>query len=164
MTLINGIDDEHRKAPYWPRSVPTTASIQACRDWCAEHLQGFHTGRSGDFLMAQDTSAKVETVNNFTIWLKPFDEAKSQEMRAIRNQLSEVLEIREPGHDSYRFHLSLGYLIEYLSQEEAAAFAQFYRKAIVHLSDVVPVLRLGQPEFCVFQDMFAFDPMFTLKD
>lgn len=163
MTLMNGIDDEHRYAPYWPKDVPANASMQSAREWCATRLKGIRTGRTGDFRMVR---RKVESskLSSFTVMLQPVDAKQDAEMRRIRNQLSTVLQIRDPRHDSYGFHITLGYLLEYLTSEEAVEFASLYTQWMDKLFEAFPVITIAQPEFTTFNDMFRFKTEFLIPD
>lgn len=163
MTLMDGIDDEHRAAPFWPAAVPVTASLETAREWCASQLSGFHTGLSGDFTMVRRDVAPNH-INSFTVPLKPADLARDHEMRVLRNRLSDRLGIRSPGHDTYSFHITLGYLIEYLTPDEASAFQALYQGWMDRLFALHPVITIGRPEFCYFADMFAFETHFVLQD
>ncbi len=163
MTLMDGIDDEHRAPPLWPRPVPVTASLETAREWCGDQLKDFHTGRTGDFRMVQRPAAS-KNVSAFLVLLQPADEAMDREIRGLRDRLSDRLQIREPGHDTYGFHITLGYLIEHLTPEETSAFGELYQGWMDRLFAAHPVVTIGQPEFCYFSDMFAFETRFKIPD
>ncbi len=163
MTLMDGIDDEHRRAPLWPRDVPVTASLQDCIEWCSAHLKDFRTGRTGDYQMVR-REIGIDKLNSFTVHLKPISVVRDQEMRHTRDRLSETLQIRSPDHDRFGFHITLGYLVEYLTEDEARVFFAQYNRWMDNLFAALPCLTLGQPEFCTFRDMSDFTRQFYLQD
>lgn len=163
MTLIDGIDDEHRQPPLWPHELSLTASMQTAIEFCADRLGPFHTERTGDFRMVR-RDISHERINGFTVPLQPEDAAREDGMRQMRDRISDLLGIREPNHSTYGFHVSLGYQTSPMSDEEAQTFRKLQNEWMDQLFSAVPVFTLGAPEFCVFKDMFAFDTQFVLKD
>ena len=80
----------------------------------------------------------------------------------MRNQLAEVTRIRSTGHGAYRFHVSLGYKIVWLSAREQDDLREAWQRWTRSIATRAPVLVLGAPEFCTFDDMFAFHRQFYL--
>ncbi|GAY22800.1 hypothetical protein SFOMI_3362 [Sphingobium fuliginis] len=61
-----------------------------------------------------------------------------------------------PTPDTYRFHISLGYFVAWLTAAEQITFARTFNRWARQLASKSPVITLGAPEFCSFDDMFAF--------
>ncbi|MBX5041072.1 hypothetical protein HJB51_11510 [Rhizobium lentis] len=78
----------------------------------------------------------------------------------MRDRLSDLLQLRHPGHEDYVFHLSIAYLIRYPDERQRAALAAQLFELLSGLSDE---FELGAPEFCRFADMFAFHRQFFLR-
>ncbi len=85
-------------------------------------------------------------------------------MRDVRDRLASLLQIRAPNHAAYRFHITLGYLIESLNFDETKKINQLYKTWFARIEAVVPDFIIGPPAFCTFRDMFAFTPVLTLSD
>lgn len=98
------------------------------------------------------------------VGLEPADEDTARQIRGLREAFALVLGLRKPNHDAYRFHITLSYLLEWLSPAEAeqhlAAHEQFGRAFI----EAHPVLHLGPPEFCVFETLHRFLPVLRFRD
>jgi len=77
-------------------------------------------------------------------------------LRLLRDRFADVLKIRAPDHDRYAFHISIAYLIDWLTDQEQADHAAARRRWRSELERKIPVLELGAPEYCTFDDMFAF--------
>ncbi len=163
MTLFEGVDLDHRRAPFWPAPVPLDAPLSAVDQWCAARLRTFHTG-GGLFQMRPDPDVDIQTVTDFTVRLAPATEAQERRLRTLRDRLSAVLQIRSPAHDRYRFHITLGYLIDWLTPEEAERARQLFSAWGRRIATAAPEFTIGPPEFCRFRDMFAFTPLLTLAD
>jgi hypothetical protein len=71
-----------------------------------------------------------------------------------------VLGIRHRDHDRYVFHMSMAYMIRHPSEAERG-------RLVSRLADELPRLpsrfTLGAPEYCHFDDMFAFERQFFLS-
>lgn len=162
MTVLPGVDDEHRQSPLWPDAIPSDASIEACNAWCADQLRGLRTGVAR-LRMRPQPILDLEKVADFTVPLEARSAAEDHRLRALRDRLAQALRIRAPGHDAYRFHITLGYQIDWLTAEEAQAFATAYVGWMTRIAAAAPTFALGRPEFCTFKDMFAFDRQFHLS-
>ncbi|MBC2663885.1 hypothetical protein H7F50_19460 [Novosphingobium flavum] len=66
------------------------------------------------------------------------------------------MEIRTAGHDRYRFHITLAYLIRNLDDVEQREFRATYSAVHAELARRCPIIELGQPEYCSLEDMFHF--------
>ena len=60
---------------------------------------------------------EVEDCEEIRIILKPHDKESADKLRAYRDQVAEVTGIRHSWHDTFRYHLSLDYLLKPLDEE-----------------------------------------------
>ncbi len=163
MTLFEGVDLDHRFAPHWPTSVPADAPLKLVTQWCQDRLASFHTG-GGRFHMRPDPALSAHEIRDFTLPLRPANAQEERHMRDVRDRLASLLQIRAPNHAVYRFHITLGYLIERLTTDEAQQINQLYKSWFARIEATVPEFVIGPPAFCTFKDMFAFAPTLTLSD
>jgi hypothetical protein len=161
MTVLPGVDDEHRQPPLWPDVVAADAPIEACNAWCADQLRGLRTGVR-ELHMRPASIREAEEPTDFTVLLEAASSAEEQRLRRLRDQLSSALHIRARGHETYRFHITLGYQIDWLTADEAEAFVAAHARWMAQIRAVAPTFPLGPPEFCTFKDMFAFERQFYL--
>ena len=156
MTIFGGANHPERKPGLWPTSIPLDTPIEECTRILGERLEKAKLGPIAPIRMRVDLSNPVERENPFTIRLLPIDEAENQRLRALRNRLSEILEIRSPNHDLYRFHVTLAYLIRRLDASELREFRAEYKARHAEVAERCPIIELGQPEYCSLEDMFHF--------
>jgi len=161
MTVLGCADDEHRTAGVWPRDVPTDATMAQCDAALAGKLALFDLGCALPLRMRVDTQRAGPT-EGLRIEMVPVDAAEEAKLRRLRDRLSEATGIRAPDHDSFTFHLSLGYLVADLTADERKAFEAARRRWHADLARKVPVWNLGAPEFCTFRDMYAFRRRFYI--
>jgi hypothetical protein len=161
MTVFEGVTESKRRLPFWPADLPTDAPMQSCTDHLARKLVGFDLQATLPFkLRITDFNARQDS--GATLRLTPADDNEERKLRTLRDRLSERLAIRAPDHDTYRFHVTLGYLVRWMTEEESEAYLKVQQACLRYLQQQVPVLEVGVPEFCIFNDMFAFDTQFNV--
>jgi hypothetical protein len=114
--------------------------------------------------MRPDPALSAHEIRDFTLPLRPADAQEERHLRDVRDRLASLLEIRAPNHAVYRFHITLGYLIERLNADEAQQINQLYKSWFARIEATVPEFVIGPPAFCTFKDMFAFAPVLALND
>ncbi len=164
MTLFGGANDKERRASLWPSGLPLDMPIAQCNRVLGDRLRTFRLGEEGGpYRMRIDLAEPPVDEAPLTIRLLQADEGEAARLRRLRTRLSETLGIRAPDQDQYRFHITLAYLVEWLTDEEK----QDFRRTLAGWKDMLatraPVLMLGAPEYCTLEDMFAFDRQFYLS-
>ncbi|ACA15072.1 conserved hypothetical protein [Methylobacterium sp. 4-46] len=163
MTVFEGVVDLVRKPGFWPADLPLDAPLGQCDRVFLEKLETFDLGCAPRFRMKVAEGASNRDVRpGEAIRLIPVDAAEEAKLRGLRDRLSDLLKLRQPGHDTYRFHTTQTYAIAPLTEAEAARYRVVRREAIAALAAALPVLELGPPAFCFFDDMFQFRPRLRL--
>ncbi|WP_221227192.1 DUF1868 domain-containing protein [Novosphingobium sediminicola] len=164
MTIFGGANDKTRAYPQWPASLPLDMPMDACNAVLAERLKRFRMGKdAGPFHMRVNPDEPPIGETPLTIRLLPADEDTTHRLRHLRDHLSQVTGIREPGHENYRFHITLGYQFAPLTDAEVVAYRADLARWKAELARKVPVIALGAPEYCLLADMFAFKRQFYLR-
>ncbi|MGU3362163.1 DUF1868 domain-containing protein [Methylobacterium sp. M6A4_1b] len=163
MTLLAGLDADHRRPPYWPASLDADLPLAQANAWCRDRLTGFHTG-GGRFRMRPAPPATGAPVTDFSLPLSPADAGEAERLRDLRVRLCDRLDIQPPNRDAYRFHITLGYLLHWLTPDETAAVGRLSRAWLARFADALPEFLIGPPVLCRFEDMASFTPMLTLTD
>jgi hypothetical protein len=162
MTLFGGANDKHRRPGNWPEGVAFDTPIADCHKELARRLDGFDLECDLPFRMKVSAEGVREKEMALRLELEPVDEAENQKLRRLRDRLSVLLGIKVPGHETYGFHISLAYVIDWLNPDEL----KDYRSSYAEWRDMValhsPVIELGRPEFCTFKNMLRFDRQFYL--
>ena len=95
--------------------------------------------------------------------MKALDADEEKKLRSVRDQLAEVYGFRQPDHASYAFHITMSYQVAAFDDAQAKAFQAMRAEYVQRIVAAQPVLELGNPEYCTFQDMFRFDPKLLLN-
>ncbi|RFU82163.1 duf1868-domain-containing protein [Trichoderma arundinaceum] len=158
MTIFEGVCDQRRKPDVWPKDLSLDAPLSSCHELFGDKLSKFALGIQTPLHLA--VTGLVMSVAGIRLDLAPIDAAEEKRLRGLRDSLSELLQIRAAGHDTYVFHLALAYRFIPIGPENEEALGTLLEegyKTIPH------EFELGVPEFCHFDDMFAFHRQFFLK-
>lgn len=156
MTIVGGANDKPRERKSWPADLPIDMSIARCTEILAGRLRAARLECRLPIKMKVDPSQDPTNGAPLTLRLLPADEAERSKLSNLRRAISDVTKIPISSPDTYRFHISLGYFVEWLTAAEQAAFARTFNRWAQQLALKSPVIALGAPEFCSFDDMFAF--------
>lgn len=164
MTIFGGANDKERRYPLWPAGIPLDLPMSRCDEIIAGRLRDFRLGAdAGPYRMRVNLAEPDAHETPLTIRLLAADQDTEQRLRRVRNRLADVLGIRTPDHDRYRFHITLGYQFAPMLAPEYHAFRHDVRQWKEELAKKAPVITLGNPEFCLLKDMFAFERQFFLR-
>lgn len=165
MTVFEGATENSRNKPgKWPADLSPAASMAECGQYLANQLKGFRLGFDLPIRMRVDMDAPIPNGGALTIPLKSIDDEEEQKVRYLRARLSAATGILTPSPDTYKFHISLAYWITHPSMDEEADYSATHLKWREAIQKTVPVINLGAPEYCLFEDMFAFDRQFYIGD
>jgi hypothetical protein len=156
MTLFGGANDQERKPGLWPADVPLDTPTSVCDTILGERLRGFKLDCALPFRMRVIDAEPAPHPDPILVDLAPVDSAEERKLRSLRDRFAEVLKIRAPDHDRYAFHISIAYPIDWLTDQEQSEHAAARRRWRSVLKRKIPVVQLGAPEYCTFDDMFAF--------
>ncbi|KAJ9160928.1 DUF1868-domain-containing protein [Coniochaeta hoffmannii] len=159
MTLFEGVADQVRQPAYWPSDLPLDTPLAECTDHFAKKLALFDLQCDPPYRMCVRGLDPLKI--GIGIHLEPRDAEEESRLRGLRDRISEALNLRHPGHESYGLHFSLAYLLRHLTEEQDADISKL---VLDHLQDAPTDFELGAPEFCTFEDMFAFKRLFYLKN
>ncbi|KAL7954947.1 RNA ligase/cyclic nucleotide phosphodiesterase [Trichoderma compactum] len=150
--------------PSWHMTVfegelPLDTPLQSCHDLFRDKLSTFDLGIQPPLKLSVTGLGMSKA--GIRLDLAADDDAEEKRLRGLRDRLSDVLQIRAPGHETYVFHLALAYRIVPVSKEDGEALTMLVQKGY----ETIPhEFGLGAPEFCYFDDMFAFQRQFYLKE
>lgn len=162
VTIFGGANDRPRLKTTWPADLPLDLPMAECDRLLGERLRDFKLDCALPIRLKVDLDQVQDPARPLTLLLLPVDAAEEAKLRGLRDRLSRRLAIRSPSHDAYRFHVSLGYPIAWFTDAEKAAFATVWRRWAHAVAARSPVIELGAPEYCLFDDMFAFHRQFYL--
>lgn len=163
VTIVGGVCDAVRDPGRWPPGK-NPQSLDECT---AEFATRF---RAADFDLGEEGLGPPYKIR--TTGFKLFGTAaavtvagvtidEEMRLRRLKDRLADIMGFRQPGHQSYSWHISIAYLFGSWKQHEVDKFEQFLAP---HLDLLHLEFELGAVEFCTFQDVSAFQRLFCLGD
>ena len=163
MTIFGGANDQDRARQPWPQGVPIDAPIETCNAMLAQRLSGVRLACELPFRMVVDERSAANRASPITLHLQPADAGEAAKLRQVRNRIADALKMRAPDHDRYQFHITIGYQIDWFTAAEQREYEAALLRWRTRLMAENVVFELGAPEYCVFEDMFAFRRQFALS-
>jgi hypothetical protein len=164
MTVFGTANDKARRYPLWPAGLPLDMPMADCDRILGERLRAFRLGdEAGPYRMRVNMESPPAGETPLTVRLLPTDDAVEARLRKLRDRLSDVTGIREPDHDRYRFHITLAYQVAPLTPQEDDAWRRSLAAWKAMIARRAPIITLGNPEYCLLKDMFAFKRQFFLS-
>ncbi len=154
MTVFNGLIVTGREPGLWPADMALDMEIAATTPLIDERLAGFEG--PGRFDMA------IHEVTPFGLTLTGATDADERTARNWRDALTEPFGYRSPGHETYAFHITMAYMIDWLPDDLIAEYRSALAELTAEMREKVPVVDLGPPAFCSFTDMNWFEPVRVL--
>lgn len=152
MTIFEGVIDYSRTRARWPGHLPLDASVEAATEDARARLQGVDL----------DTSFAVRPEGifaGFSVSMTGATEDQEARLRRTRNRLRDALNLHREDHDAYQFHITLAYLLRWLSAAEAQQVLDLSSDVSETLLSQMPGLTLGPVELCRFDTMHHFEPV-----
>jgi len=159
MTIFEGVCDQVRKPGFWPSDLALDAPFEECDELFTKKLSTFNLQCDPPYLMSVTGWSSLKSGMGVSVELRTTEESKR--LRGLRDRLANLLKIQHGDHATYDLHLSLAYLLRHLTDEQIAELTALFMD---HLKDMPKEFELGAPEFCKFDDMFAYNNQFYLMD
>ena len=151
MTLFQGIIEGRRNLPYWPADMAPDTPIDAMTAHYQKRLANFQPA-------APFAVALVEALPTGLI-VAGVTAADRHAMAEWRNRLAEAFGYRHPDHDSYEFHITMAYMIDWLEDAAIPGWTAMLNTVADEIRAKAPVLELRAPAFCSFADMNWFEEL-----
>ncbi len=154
MTLFDGVCEQERYVKRWPASLARDLPLVDINRSFEAQLRAGQFGPKLTFAMRVKTFWPLKDL--IAIELEPADAKEERAIRALRVRLSETLGFSCPAPDTYTFHISLAYFIKYPTRNEKAELGNILTGEVEEMTKSLAPFVVGPPEFCLFNDMFAF--------
>lgn len=149
MTVFEGVTDRDRTGGRWPEALDPALPVEAVTDHFLPRLAGLDL----------PSASRIRPTGIFagtTVRVAGATETDEIALRTARETLRAATGIRRPDFADYRFHITLAYLLRWLTPAEAATMADLSMTLAEDLAALQPVIGLAGIEFCTFADMHAF--------
>lgn len=156
MTVVEGVNDPHRTAPRWPAHLPADMPL-------AQVTSGFDTALAPLSLPQSCAIRPVQILGGNSLTVTGASAVHEASLRRARDRMADALNHRRPDHNRYRFHITLAYLLRWLTVDEATAAIALSDHVADRLIAALPSIELGAIAFCRFENMHAFETLRLLQ-
>lgn len=148
MTVFCGVSGVVLDSEGWPEGVPPGVGLQDINRLFEERLSQL-SGPTG-------FSVRPRSLYPNSIRMCATSAPDEAKLRDMRDRLADVTGLHRSGHDTYEFHVSMGYLLRWMPEDDAEALLVDSEQAFAeHLAGFERV-DLGPVEFCDFTTMHHF--------
>jgi hypothetical protein len=158
MTVFPGANDQGRSVYGWPSYVPLDATIEDCNRLVGERMTAAQFHCRLPLRVRVDVPMTLNYFSACTLRMVPADPEENAKLRTLRDQLAGVYGFRTKDHDQYTFHITMSYQMARFTEQEQMAYRRILRAHLQRIAVAAPILELAEPEYCVFPDMFRFEP------
>jgi hypothetical protein len=159
MTLFIGARDKIRTPGYWPQDIPVDMPLEDVLVALTDKLERFDLQCEPPYRMK--VSGFGDTDYSIGVHLTPESADEEKRLRDLRNRLSKQLGIRHPGHDGFKFHVTLAYLLRWPDDRQKRELNALLQE---HFQSMPARVDMGRPVFCSFKDMNGWEPVLKLAD
>ena len=158
MSVFTGSNDQNRSVYEWPADIPIDVPIAECNRIIGERIANFRMHIEMPLRVRVDRAKTLGPQRVSSLRIAPADDKEAAKLRDLRNRLaSEVFRFRTKDHDSYVLHVSLAYQMSPLTVREEKQNREILEQCVPRIIEAAPIIELGIPEFCTFEDMFRFE-------
>ncbi len=154
MTVIRGVNDQVRTDAYWPESLP--------KDTPMEQMDNYISEAVGRVKMPARVQMKFDRIDFSTTCMKvlllPDNEADAKALKEFRDGVAKEIGLALPGHDEYRFHITLGYTRIIPEGENAVRMDRMIQKMDAFIAEQEP-FEISDPYMAFYDDMLEFSPV-----
>jgi hypothetical protein len=157
-TIFGGPNDQDRGRYGWPSGIPVSTSITECNRVIGERIARFrmHTELPIRFRLDQEKTLAPQRASG--LQLVPVDANEKLKLSMLRDRMAaEVFRYRADDHETFGFHISLAYQMRGFAAEERREYQDVMTRHLPTIVGAAPVIELGIPEFCTFENMYRFD-------
>lgn len=154
MTLFQGIIEYRRALPYWPEDLPLDTSIDDMTQLYLKRLETFED--RGSF------NIKVIGITPVGLTVAGATDEDTVIINEWRDALSMPFGYRHPDHDTYVFHITFAYIVDWLADARLPAWQELFANSLDFLEREAPLIEINPPAFCRFNDMNHFEELLIL--
>jgi hypothetical protein len=157
-TILGGVNDVDRDQSEWPEDVPIKASITECNRIVGQRFAQFKIHEELPIRFRVDKEKTLAPQLASGLQLVPADPSEKSKLSRLRDRMAdEVFRYRAKNHDTFGFHISLAYQMSGFTFDERREYQSILEHHIPIIVAAAPVIELGVPEFCTFEDMYRFE-------
>jgi len=163
-TILGGPNDQDRQRYGWPSDIPINAPMADCNRIIGERIAQFRTHTDLPLRFRLDSKKTLAPQRPCGLQLVPADDNEEHKIRTLRDRMSdEVFQYRTSDHDTFGFHIGMAYQMRELTAAERREYQGILVQGLPAIIAAAPVMELGVPEFCTFENMYRFEVKTLLR-
>ena len=151
MTVFQGVSLNDKPVTVWPEGVPKGLS--------RDEVSGLMLKRVDGLDLPASYKIKVDGLfAGHSLTVVGADATQEDALRQTRLALRDATGITFTDFEDYVFHITMAYLIDWLSEKTAKELVAFNAEIGGRFREALGVIDLGPVEFCNFDSMHHFEP------
>lgn len=150
MTVFELLCHFNRKPEYWSSQLELDEDLEKLDTYFYDKLSSIKFPSGFEMQPARISGTNIE--------VNPVDENTRKLLKDLREQLAEVTGVRFPNHDTYQFHISFGYRIHDLTEEEEQEIKKLNETLNKEVVSKIGAITIKEVSYTVFEDMSKFVP------
>ncbi len=155
MTVLQGVSPTSGPGTGWPKDAPEVMTRDELSRFLVAKLAGL--GLPAKYRIKFDG-----LFGGYSLTVSGADAEQEAALRQARVALRDATGITFPDFDDYVHHITLAYLIDWLSEKTAKELAAFSAEIGSQFKEAIGIIDLGRVEFCDFDTMHHFELMQAL--
>ena len=155
MTLIEGVCDQVRDTKHWTTKIPLSAPLEKVNQFFYECVQNLKP-LEDDIKKVSMTYHGLTYHGLLLLRLKCTNQFSEDALKTYRDRFAEATGLHFDTHDSYSFHISLGYQLEQFEENEISNIGTVMLEADKYLKQNLGKITCLQPILSHFPDMGSF--------
>jgi hypothetical protein len=148
MTIISVLNDSNREKAYWPDYLPAELSMYDADRWILEKVSSVKKPQNIQMILSKINPTRLE--------LEPANEETAIALKNYRDTIATVTDTKRIHHDDYKFHLSIAYIFDSLTEQENKKLQNILDKLNEKYLDNRLLIQVPEPEFVIFNNMLSY--------
>lgn len=158
VSILDGLNDQDRARYGWPSDIPIATPIKECNRIIGDRIAQFRMRAELPIRFRLDAEKTLVPQRASGLQLAPVDADEKRKLDILRDRMAtEVFRYRADGHDTFGFHISMAYQLRVFTVAETREYRGLLTQHLPAIVGAAPVIELGDPEFCTFDDMYRFE-------
>ena len=149
MTLFDCCNLNTKNTNNWPSNIDPNMDYKDIAVELNKRIQ--------NYIFPEKLNLKLKMFfGGYSIILEPYSEEDEKILRNCRDELSSLLKIKFENHQRYTFHITLGYILRELKEDEIKNLLEFNKNLFQEFNKEVAKIILNKPKMSTFENMLEF--------
>ena len=149
MTVLNLCREIDRKDGAWPLNLSKDLNFHQIDQKLKEIVDSIE--KPTDIIMEVDRCSIAH------VMLKPLNEDCERKLQEYRKKLADATGIHHPWHNTFKFHITLNYVLDEFDEQEQKQIDTFCDEMTKLLKNEVKPFYVPEPQFVIFNDMMQYE-------